>query len=71
MCFGNFIFLHGKKSFVRKDGVDQAVLTDGMETFSLKIIGYGRQVVLDLIIFVRFQVILKCLKFPDGRLLEF
>ena len=41
---GNFdIFLHGKKSFVRKDGVDQAVLTDGMETFSLKIIGYGRQ----------------------------
>ncbi len=28
---GNFdIFLHGKKSFVRKDGVDQAVLTDGV-----------------------------------------
>ena len=41
-----------------------------METFSLKIIGYGRQVVLDLIIFVRFQVILKCLQFPDGSLLE-
>lgn len=59
---GNFdIFLHGKKSFVRKDGVDQAVLADGMETFSLKIIGDGWQVVLDLIIFVGFQVILKCL----------
>ena len=42
-----------------------------METFSLKIIGDGWQVVLDFIIFVRFQVILKCLKFPGGRLLEF
>ena len=41
-----------------------------METFSLKIIGDGWQVVLDFIIFVRFQVILKCLQFPDGSLLE-
>ena len=45
------IFLQSQKSFIRKDCIDQAIMTDRVETFFLKVVCNSRKVVVDLIIF--------------------
>ena len=64
------IFLQSQKSFIRKDCIDQAIMTDRVETFFLKVVCNSRKVVVDLIIFTWLQISLKCLKILDRGLLE-